>query len=220
MKASHALALGGLALAFLHCSDGATNGSLDLLEDPGNQAPGSDSGTSDKGTDASPTSDAGAADGALLTDAGTKADTSPPADLGVFTNAGTFTATLGPNAPSKGAHGGKTPEGLACLTSGCHSGNNPDGPRFVFGGTVYKGVGSTTPAASVEVRVIDKGGVATSVYTDAKGNFYKKGSDLVGPATTGARDATIVQKMVATITSGDCNSCHKTGGTAVPIHVP
>jgi len=105
--------------------------------------------------------------------------------------------------------------GQACL--GCHGGGG--GPtQFTWAGTLYDAAGS--PVVGAEVRVVDSTGNGISVYTGTNGNFYSPGGALSGPASTGARNASSVALMISTFSSGDCNSCHATGGTVAPIHLP
>ena len=89
-----------------------------------------------------------------------------------------------------------------------------------MGGTVYKDAAGTQPAASVEVRVVDKNGVAQRAFTDADGNFYVKGGALAGPASAGARNTASSHLMSGTLTDGNCNGCHQGGQGTARIHLP
>lgn len=195
-------------------SGAPANGTESSNEATDPEGPGSGGGSSNG-------SPAGADAGASGTggDAGSK----PPA-ADAFAGAGAFVATSGPST-SKGAHGnGGNPAKRACLTSGCHGGGG-GGPLFAAGGSVFKDVAATMPAANVEVRLLDAAGNAVLTHTDALGNFFVRATTataagLAFPNKTAARDATTTKPMSATIANGNCNSttCH--GGTQGFIHVP
>jgi hypothetical protein len=118
------------------------------------------------------------------------------ASQSVSATAASAHAAKGAPAPSK-----ETP----CL--GCHKAGGSASP-FAFAGTVYADKDATKGAAGVEVRVADSSGPTASVFTDADGNFWSKGTPLKGPAHAGARNAAKTRLMSQPVTSGDCNFCH------------
>jgi len=141
-------------------------------------------------------------------------------------------------APAYAAQGGSGDQahhpGESCLQSGCHRSSGSDPPGLFIGGTVYTDYAGNTPAAGIEVRVVDSTGNAVSVYSSKNGNFYLKASNagsLTFPVVVGARDGTTTRPMITTLTSdmGSCrqNGCHVPGGGPTtttgnyyPIHVP
>ncbi len=218
-------------LALASCSDGVELG--DPLAGRSTQAPSSSSGsaappsgtstnaTEPPGGEDDGTSPAAAADGGATSaaDAGAK-----PAANDAFAGAPAFVATAGPSTV-KGVHGnGGNPAKLACVTTGCHGGGG-GGPLFAAGGTVYKDLAATMPAANVEIRLLDAAGKSVLTHTDALGNFFVRATTataagLAFPNRTAARDATSTKPMVASIANGNCDgaTCH--GGGQGVIHVP
>ena len=95
----------------------------------------------------------------------------------------------------------------ACLR--CHKAGGGAVP-FLFAGTVFADHAATRGAADVEVRVVDGSGTATSVHSDANGNFWVKGTGSLGKAHAGGRSASSVRTMRAPVSNGDCNHCHTT----------
>lgn len=126
--------------------------------------------------------------------------------------------------------------GKACLQSGCHgSGGGGEAPSFLLGGTVYADYKGTTPAAGVEVRIVDSAGHAVSTYSSSNGNFYIRSGSANGvtfPAVVGARDSTSERPMITLLTTASMGSCGQTKchvpgggpqsgtGNYYPIHVP
>jgi hypothetical protein len=90
---------------------------------------------------------------------------------------------------------------------------------FTFAGTIYDGSGNAVSGA--EVRLVDANGQGISVYSGTYGNFYSTAA-WTAPAMVGARNATNTQLMVASLraSQGGCNSCHASGGTTSPVHLP
>jgi hypothetical protein len=140
---------------------------------------------------------------------------------GIFADAGAYKAMLGPSARNPKHPGNPNPAGQACLS--CHGGAKPNVTRFLFAGTAWTSAAATTPAPMVEVRVLQANGSATSVFTDADGNFYfgtpQGAPPLAAPAQAGVRDANGEMTMTNVFNDGDCNSCHRAGGQA-PINLP
>lgn len=209
---------GGASLAWLlPCLFACSSAQQDSLTTKGGPTPGEES-TADgsvQNTDGGSGGDAGAGGD----DAASGSDAAGTTNA--FTGAAAYNNVAGGSA-RKGAHnfGGNTPQTnpakQACL--GCHKAGG-NAPTFKFGGTVYKDLAGTMPAANVEVRVRDGAGAASVVNSDADGNFYLRNGAFTYPALTGARDGTTTKLMVAQITSGDCNACHN-GTTTGFIHVP
>ncbi len=162
--------------------------------------------------------------GSSTSSGGPTNDASTPQNLGVFQGAPAYVSTLGPTT-RKAQHNfaGNTPTtnpaGRPCFQ--CHAAAGP-APRFGFAGTIYKDVAGTQPAARVEVRIVDANNKSVSAYTDADGNFFipfATSGALAYPAKAGARDADTVKLMTAGSMNGNCNSCHRTGGSTTPIPV-
>ncbi len=143
---------------------------------------------------------------------GGAADAKPNA----FTSAGAYAATAGPSTRKAGhdfagATPTTNPAGRPCLQ--CHGSGGP-APRFAFAGTVYKDA-TGTPAPRVQVRVVGADGVARTAFTDADGNFFFRFASgaVKFPALAGARDGDTAELMTNTTANGNCNSCHRAGGT-------
>lgn len=215
----------GLLLVLSAC--GGAEPANDLVGRRGSQpgAPGAapegssaDVGTTEPGTGATtPGGEDGGSATAPATDSGTAAMPTDP-----FAGAPSFSAQNGPST-IKDDHPfpGGNPAKQSCMQSQCHAAGG-QGPTFIAGGTVYKDLAGTMPAAQIEVRLRDANGDARIARTDVNGNFYlTAGNNLVDfPARTGARDGTTTRAMAGAVANGDCNSsaCH--GGPQGVIHVP
>jgi hypothetical protein len=133
--------------------------------------------------------------------------------------------------------GGAHNAGLSCMESGCHgsvgAGGGGEGPTFLIGGTVYSDYKGSSPAAGVEIRIVDSAGHAASTYSGSNGNFYIGGNanGVTFPAIVGARDGSTSRPMITPLNAmmGSCGqqSCHVPGGGPTtnthdyyPIHVP
>jgi hypothetical protein len=127
----------------------------------------------------------------------------PPPPPDVFTGAPAYVSTV--SASSHNA-------GQDCM-NGCHN------HGFTFAGTLTDGNGKGL--AGAEVRLVDASGKAISVHTSANGNFHSSTS-FAAPARVGARNAASKAIMVTSLTAanGGCNSCHATGASTLPIHLP
>ena len=138
--------------------------------------------------------------------------TPPPADTAFFAEGPAYASALVATSAAA-AHVAKKvsvsmPAVPACLT--CHKAGGR-GAAFVFAGTIFADKAATRGAADVEIRVVDAKGVATTVHSDADGNFWAKGApSLAKPARAGARNAQAVRVQRDPISTGDCNSCHTT----------
>lgn len=177
------------------------------------------------GTDpASPDPDGGADEEEPAADGGTSTIVPvEPTDAGdagakpnAFSSAGAYAAKSGPTTRKAGhdfagATPTTNPAGRPCLQ--CHGQAGP-APRFAFAGTVYKNA-TGTPAAQVQVRVVGADGVARVAFSDADGNFFFPfASGAVDfPALAGARDGDTTKLMTTKSSNGNCNSCHRAGGT-------
>lgn len=184
--------------------------------------------------------------GALLacgsgTDLNQIVDVNPESDAGAAASEGGGTPFQNPFAgapaysPQTGGDNSHN-AGKGCIQSGCH-GNSGGGeaPSFLLGGTVYADYKGTTPAAGVEVRIVDSAGHAVSTYSSSNGNFYIRSTsanEVTFPAIVGARNATTMRPMITTLSTagmGSCGQtkCHVPGGGPqtstgdyYPIHVP
>lgn len=222
----HLAGLGVVSLVSLASLAAACGGSdqSDVLAGRTNQTtPEGDAGDVDATSSTSSSGASSTSSGSTSSSGGTDSGTDGAAAANAFTGAGAYTATTGRNTNKPGEHpNAGNPAKTACLS--CH-GPGGDGPRFFAGGTVYKDVAATMPAAQVEVRFRDASGKALSTYTDALGNFVVTANaattaGIAFPLQVGARNGTATKPMSAQIANGDCNSstCH--GGTQGFIHVP
>jgi hypothetical protein len=106
--------------------------------------------------------------------------------------------------------------GEACMA--CHQ--VLGGPNLSFGGTVYKIAHEpdlcygAAPPPTITVTVTDKMGKTASATVNASGNFQiaKQTPPLKAPFSAQLSDGTNTRKMMGTVTSGDCNSCHTAAG--------
>jgi hypothetical protein len=164
-------------------------------------------------------------------------DVNPESDAGSAASEGGATSFQNPfaGAPGYTARMGQDSHnaGKACLQSGCHG--SSEAPSFLLGGTVYADYEGTTPAAGVEVRIVDSAGHAVSTYSSPNGNFYVGSGSANGvtfPAIVGARNATTTRPMITTLSTASMGSCGQTKchvpgggpqsgtGNYYPIHVP
>ncbi|MBS2013428.1 MAG: hypothetical protein JST00_11100 [Deltaproteobacteria bacterium] len=219
--ASALVLLAGSALAALGCSGesaselrGAPGAPSSEIDDT-QPTPDASSGSSSGATSSSSSSSSGSSG---TVDAGT--DSGTPKAKNAFDGAPAYAAMVGPTTRKAGhnfanATPRTNPAGRACLN--CH-GDSGGAPTFSAAGTVYAG---TTPASSVEVRVLGNDGKAYSTYTDADGNFFFRASTqlIELPAMVGVRNASGARLMTTLVTSGNCNQCHSNAGGAGRIAV-
>jgi hypothetical protein len=120
--------------------------------------------------------------------------------------------------------------GQTCLAAGCHLiGNAGAGaPEFSAAGTIYKDTAGTTPYPGATV-IITVGGTTHKMYaasTGAPGNFYIAKAlatppSAAMPGTTKASACPNTSAMSENLVDngGNCNNCHRTGGTTLPLYV-
>jgi len=157
--------------------------------------------------------------------------TDPPPDGGTAGDAGPF-FDAGPEAGDGGLQCSsgilwnkgeiKDPEmhpGRAC--NACHQIN---GPNTRLAGTVYPTLNEVddcygkAPPPTLTVRVTDKTGKVYTMTANKAGNFFllNQGTPRA-PFRAEITDGTKTRKMMGTVTSGDCNSCHtQTGKNNAP----
>ena len=158
--------------------------------------------------DASADDTAGEDDSDNTTSASTKTSTTDP-----FANAEKYESAI-PQLRASTAHtnggAGVVPNYKQhCLS--CHVGS--PGPKFVFGGSVYRDAQMSMPAKSVQIGLVDATGAAVITTADADGNFWMEDlpTALKFPVHAAVREASGKKSMTTTITSKaqlDCNSCH------------
>jgi hypothetical protein len=114
--------------------------------------------------------------------------------------------------------GGNTPSplmrpGEAC--NACHQ--KLGGPNLRAAGTVYASYhepndcNGKAPPPPLKVIVTDSHNNKVSMDVNAAGNFYTK-TRLFAPYRAEVTDGTNTRKMMGSVTSGDCNSCHTEQG--------
>jgi hypothetical protein len=140
-------------------------------------------------------------------------------------------------APAYAAQTGSSSHnaGMSCIHAGCHgAGGSPGAPSLLIGGTVYADYKGATPAAGVQVRIVDAAGHSASSYSGPEGNFYILSSNANGvtfPAVVGARDGKTTRPMITMLDASKAScgqaKCHVRGGGPMsntgsyyPIHVP
>lgn len=117
------------------------------------------------------------------------------------------------------AAGGTANAGKACIASGCHlAGNLGSGASaFSFAGTLYTTGAATAIVTGATVQVETAAGKLSAV-TDLDGNFVFRGT-VTFPAMTLVTECPSVTRMNGSLTTGggNCNNCHRPGGTTTPI---
>jgi len=124
--------------------------------------------------------------------------------------------------------------GMTCMTAGCHLiGNAGAGaPEYSFAGTLYKDTGGTQPYAGATI-IVTVGGTQHKVVTSATGdagpgagNFFIAKALATPPSaamtgTTSASACPNTNAMAENLVDngGNCNNCHRTGGTTTPLYV-
>jgi hypothetical protein len=102
--------------------------------------------------------------------------------------------------------------GQACL--GCHG--SKQSPNITLGGTVYSSATGGSAVSGATVTVTDNSGKKTTLVTGSSGNFYTT-SSIAFPATVQVSKCPDTALMPATVTTGDCNSCHD---SSMRLHLP
>lgn len=118
--------------------------------------------------------------------------------------------------------------GQTCMTAGCHlTGNTGAGaPAFAVGGTLYRDPQGTNPYAGATITVTVAGTKHTAV-TASDGNFYISSALMTTPPSAGNQGTTNASACPSTNAmtgalvdnGGNCNNCHKSGGTTSPIYI-
>lgn len=119
--------------------------------------------------------------------------------------------------------------GMGCRTAaGCHNaqlGLGTAAPEYSVAGTVYKDMAGTMPYAGATISVTVGGTTKTAIAAN-DGNFWFVPAQLPAPTTgtTGTTEASAcpnTEPMVGLLVSGggDCNNCHRSGGSAMPVYV-
>ena len=123
--------------------------------------------------------------------------------------------------------------GMSCVAAGCHLTGSlgTNAPAFTYAGTLYTTSAGTTPLGGATI-IITMGGTTKKVITASNGNFFMtaapaglnsptnaatattKASDCAAAATASPMSGALVQG------GGNCNNCHRIGGTTSPIHLP
>lgn len=159
------------------------------------------------------------------TDGGTKMD-------GNGSGSGSNTALCEPDATASAPDGHHNP-GMSCVAAGCHLTGQlgTNAPAFTYAGTLYTTSAGTTPLGGATI-FIKVGTTEKKVITASNGNFFMTGapagidaptntvtgttkaSDCAAAATASSMSGALVQG------GGNCNNCHRNGGTTSPIHLP
>lgn len=118
--------------------------------------------------------------------------------------------------------------GQTCLQAGCHlTGNTGAGaPAYAVGGTLYRDPQGTNPYAGATITVT-VGGTKHTAVTASDGNFYITSALMPNPPTaamTGTTNAsacpsTNAMSGLLVDNGGNCNNCHKNGGTTTPMYI-
>ena len=131
---------------------------------------------------------------------------------------------------TNGAPDGHHNPGQNCIAAGCHSETNPGAgaPPFSYAGTLYTDATGATSKAGATV-FFNLSGIEKKVLTASNGNFFitpgvggLEAPTNASTATTRASGCPNNAVMVGALAQGggNCNNCHKIGGTTSPIHLP
>lgn len=138
-------------------------------------------------------------------------NTTPTGDAGPDPFAGPHVCTSG--SYYSFGHNTAMEPGNACIS--CHT-QQGEGPRYRIAGTVYP-TGhepsrcKSTGVQGAQVVVTDATGAVHTYNANSVGNFYGT-APIVMPYRAEVRYGGKVRVMVASQTSGDCNSCHTENG--------
>lgn len=101
--------------------------------------------------------------------------------------------------------------GGACIT--CHSMRG--GPAYVVAGTVYPTAHEPNDCngapGPITVEITDANGAVTTLQANSVGNFYSR-AKVAAPFHVKVKSGTKERAMSASLTAGDCNSCHTEQG--------
>jgi hypothetical protein len=108
--------------------------------------------------------------------------------------------------------------GTSCITANCHgTPPGPLAPQYSIAGTLYTDALGGAGIDGATIIVTDANNVTINITTRGTGgvgNFYSENLTLVPPFTVQATQCPSLQSMGTPADSGNCNSCHITGGTA------
>lgn len=119
--------------------------------------------------------------------------------------------------------------GMSCIVAGCHlAGQEGTGaPAYSYAGTVYKDTAGTTPLVGGAV-FVKLGATEKKTLSATNGNFWFvpgiAGLDSPTNAMTATTKASACPNsppMIGALVQGggNCNNCHRPGGTAAPVYV-
>lgn len=118
--------------------------------------------------------------------------------------------------------------GMTCLQGGCHLTGNTgaNAPAYAVAGTLYRDPQGTNAYAGATITVT-VGGTKHTAVTASDGNFYITSALMQQPPTnamTGTTNAsacpsTNAMSGLLVDNGGNCNNCHRTGGTTLPLYV-
>ena len=142
---------------------------------------------------------------------GTAGTTSAPGTGGATSAPGTGGAA---SSCATAATGGPTGmnSGQGCLT--CHA--TAQSPPMTLAGTLYSAASGGNAVTGATVTVTGSNGTKVTMVTGSLGNFYS-GTAVTFPATVQVSKCPDTANMSATISVGDCNSCH---ASTMRIHLP
>ncbi|HUS28175.1 MAG TPA: hypothetical protein VMZ53_06690 [Kofleriaceae bacterium] len=123
--------------------------------------------------------------------------------------------------------------GQNCIAAGCHLTGQlgTNAPPFTYAGTLYTTAAGTAPVAGATI-FVKMGATEKKVLSANNGNFWMGPAPAGINAPTNAMTATTKASgcalapnhvpMVGALVQGggNCNNCHRNGGTTTPIHLP
>jgi hypothetical protein len=159
------------------------------------------------------------------TDGGTKMDS---AGSGSGSGSAALCETISATPPD-GHHN----PGMSCVAAACHLIGNtrPNAPPYTYAGTLYTTAAGTTALAGATI-FVKMGATEKKVITATNGNFWMSPLPAgLDPPTNAATATTMASGCAAAPMAvpmsgmlvqggGNCNNCHKNGGTTSPIHLP
>ncbi|HSD88263.1 MAG TPA: hypothetical protein VLB44_12135 [Kofleriaceae bacterium] len=161
-------------------------------------------------------------------------------DVGSINNAGATDANGSGSGSGSGSGGCETisasppdghhNEGQSCIAAACHLATalGTNAPAFAYAGTMYTTSAGTTPMVGATVFIKFKG-VEKKVITASNGNFF------MSPGVAGLDSPSVADNANTRVSGcptvstpmsgplqqggGNCNNCHKIGGTTSPIYI-